>query len=781
MLLPVRIDGIFGGIGSFAVKFRWVILVVWVLATVAVPRFLPSLASVTQGNNANFLPASAPSQHAADLAAPFGGTNLTPVPVVAAVSQGQLTAADAAWVGTLEKDLRHVPTVVRVTDLGRSGDGQAEQIQVQSSVGGGDQTGLTTLIDNLRSTIARAGPPPGLQVHLAGAVAIQVDQQKKTGSTGNQEEALTVVFILVLLLLIFRSLLAPLITLIPAFMAVAISGPLVAAAAHAGLKVSQIAQLMLIVLVLGAGTDYGLFLVFRVREQLRAGIEPKEAVRTALVRVGESITFSAATVIAALLTLMAATFQIYSQLAIPLAIGIGVMLLAGLTLLPALLAIFGRAAFWPTRTRAGTGKVGIWGRVATRVVRRPAAALITGVVIFGALALAVTGYQAAGFGGTLSAPAGTDSAAGQALLAKHFPASSANPTNLVYKLKEPAWDEAQAQAIAAGEQSIKSSGLFTGVTGPLNPVGAVNLTPAQFAGLHAELASLGPPSTLPPTPPSHLPIPAEAYEVYRATAAYVSADGRTIQFETGLKAGDPSSTAAMNAVPAIRQAAAVAATHIGATDYGVGGEAPAFYDISQISDSDLLHVIPIAIVVIGILLALVMRSLVAPVYLIASVGLSYLAALGLSVLIFVKIAGDGGLTFILPFLMFIFLLALGEDYNILVMSRIREEAHQYPLREAVSRAIAVTGTTVTSAGMVLAGTFAVFAVVGGRGSGGNQIRDVGAGLALGVLMDTFVVRTVLVPSTVVLLGRWNWWPSRLSRAAGRPSRGRWARRGRRPG
>ena len=201
----------------------------------------------------------------------------------------------------------------------------------------------------------------------------------------------------------------------------------------------------------------------------------------------------------------------------------------------------------------------------------------------------------------------------------------------------------------------------------------------------------------------------------------------------------------------------------------MAGEAPAFYDISQISDSDLIHVIPIAILVIGILLALVMRSLVAPLYLIASVGLSYLAALGLSCLIFIKLAGDGGLTFILPFLMFIFLLALGEDYNILVMSRIREEAHHYPLREAVTRAIAVTGTTITSAGMVLAGTFAVFAIVGGRGSGGAQIRDVGAGLALGVLMDTFVVRTVLVPSTVVLLGRWNWWPSRLSRVpADRP-------------
>jgi RND superfamily putative drug exporter len=757
----VSIDGIFGALGSFAVKFRWFILVAWVIAAVAVPRFLPSLASVTQGNNANFLPASAPSQHATDLAEPFGVGTLTPVPVIAAASQGKLTASDVTWLGTLEKDLKSTPTVVKVSDLGRSADGQAEQLQVLSSVGQGDADGLTTLVGNLRAAIARADPPPGMQAHLAGAVAIQVDQQKKSGSTGNEEEAISVVFILVLLLLIFRSLLAPLITLFPAFIAVAISGPLVGEAAQAGLKVSQIAQLMLIVLVLGAGTDYGLFLVFRVRELLRTGLPPKEAVQQALIRVGESISFSALTVVAALLSLLAATFQIYSQLGIPLAIGIGVMLLAGLTLLPALLAIFGRAAFWPTRTSSGAGKVGVWGRAATRIVQRPAAALITGVIVFGALATAVTAYQPAGFGGTLSAPAGSDSAAGQALLAKHFPASSANPTSLIYKLKQPVWND--PQTVATGQKVITQSGQFTTITGPLDPVGGVTLTPAQFTALHTELAPLGPAASLPATPPANVTVSESAYQLYRATAPYVSADGLTFQFQANLKAGDPSSTAAMNAVPALRQTAAQAASAMGAVDYGVGGEAPAFYDISQISDSDLLRVIPIAILVIGVLLALVMRSLVAPLYLIASVGLSYLAALGLSVLIFVKLAGDGGLTFILPFLMFVFLLALGEDYNILVMSRIREEAHHLPLREAVSRAVGATGSTVTSAGMVLAGTFAVFAVVGGRGSGGSQIRDVGVGLALGVLMDTFVVRTVLVPATVVLLGRWNWWPSRLSR------------------
>jgi RND superfamily putative drug exporter len=205
---------------------------------------------------------------------------------------------------------------------------------------------------------------------------------------------------------------------------------------------------------------------------------------------------------------------------------------------------------------------------------------------------------------------------------------------------------------------------------------------------------------------------------------------------------------------------------IGAADSAVGGEAPALYDVSSISGSDLARVIPVAIVVIGLLLALVMRSLVAPLYLIASVGLSYLAALGLAVLLLIDIGGSAGLTFILPFLMFIFLLALGEDYNILVMTRIREEARTLSLREAVTRALNATGTTVTSAGLVLAGTFGVFALVGARTQGGSQFVNLAVGLALGILMDTFLVRTLLVPSAVLLLGRWNWWPSRMGRAPG---------------
>ncbi len=382
---------------------------------------------------------------------------------------------------------------------------------------------------------------------------------------------------------------------------------------------------------------------------------------------------------------------------------------------------------------------------------------MAGIVLFGGLAFAVFGYTAAGFGGNTAPPAGSDSAAGQTLLAKYFPQSSANPTEPIFTFSTPVWEHPATLATATAQ--LRASGLFTQVTGPLNPAG-VTLTPAEFTALHAKL---GPAKALPPVPPAGSSVSPALYQAYRATSNYVSPDGRTVVYETGLKVGDPGTTAAMNVVPALRAATTRVARSIGASDSAVGGEAPALYDISSISNSDLKRIIPIAILAIGILLALVLRSLVAPLYLIASVGISYLAALGLSVLIFIKAGNSGGLVFFMPFLMFIFLLALGEDYNILMMTRIREEAQRMRLRDAVTRALGATGSTITSAGLVLAGTFIVLTVVAGSGSGGSQIRDIGLGLALGILMDTFLVRTLLVPSTVVLLGRWNWWPSRMSR------------------
>jgi RND superfamily putative drug exporter len=799
----VHIDTVFRGIGSIAVRFRWLVVLAWVAGAIAAVSLLPSLSSVTQNNNTKFLPASAPSSHAANLAAPFGTASLAPIPVVAARVAAPLSPADIAALTSLQAKLKSVSGVSKVLDAGRSPDGHAEQLVVLIEQGGGNQNYTTDLVNGLRVKIAQAGLPAGLQAHLAGDIAAQVDQQKASGNTGSKLQFLSLAFIVVLLVLIFRSLTLALTTVAPALFSVIISGPLVAEAAKHGLQVSPIAEFLLIVLVLGAGTDYGLFLVFRVREELRSvpqGVQgenfpgsrgiagsvlrdfahPRQSARDAIVksvtRVGESITFSAATVIAAVLTLLLASFSFYSDLGIPFAIAIGVILIAGLTLLPALLSIrlsllaikrslfrtiIGRSKLMPWDIQ-GSGKAGVWGRVAGRIVRYPAPTLIAGVVVFGGLSLAVFGYTAAGFGGNTAPPSGTDSAAGQALLTKYFPQSSANPTTLIFQFAAPVWQNPAPLAAATGK--LQGSGLFTQVTGPLNPTGAT-LAPAQYTALHSQL---GPAKALPPVPVAGLAVPVAEYQAYRATANYVSPDGRTVLYSTGLKAGDPGTTSAMNAVPSVRATTTVVAQSIGATDSAVGGEAPAIYDISSISNGDLKHVIPIAILVIGLLLAIVLRSLVAPLYLIASVGISYLAALGLSVLLFIKIGGSGGLVFFMPFLMFIFLLALGEDYNILMMTRIREEAQKLPLRDAVARALSMTGTTITSAGLVLAGSFLVLTVVAGSGGGGSQIQDIGLGLALGILMDTFLVRTLLVPSTVVLLGRLNWWPSRMSRPGAKP-------------
>jgi putative drug exporter of the RND superfamily len=786
------VDAIFRTLGRFSVRFRWSMLLAWIIAAVAAASFLPGLSSVTQSDNTKFLPASAPVEKATTLAAPFGTSNLLPVPLVAARQAGPLTAADSAALAALQGKLKSDPSVVRVIDLGQSAPGrvtgQANEFVVLVHQLGGDPNAATSLIDGLRAKIRQTPFPAGLQAHLAGAFAVQVDQQKANGNQGGQIEKYSSLLIILLLVLIFRSLSLALVTLAPALISVIISGPLVAEAAQHGLKVSPIAQFLMIVLVLGAGTDYGLFLVFRVREQLRVARhdggpgpsvwadlrrprEPaRQAIITSITRVGESISFSAATVIAAVLTLLLASFPFYADLGVPFAIAIGVTLVAALTLLPALLSIrlsllgvkrtlfqrmFGRPKLVPWDIQ-GAGRPGVWGTIAGRIVKYPLPTLLAGLVVFGALAIGVTGYKAAGFGGSTTAPSGTDSAAGQALLTKYFPQSTANPTSLIFRFSQPVWND--PAVLATGTTELKASPLFTTVTGPLNPVG-VTLTPAQFAALHA---ALGTAKNLSPVPPAGGKIPAGAYQLYRATGNYVSADGRTVQFSVGLTAGNPGNTPALNAVPSIRAETTRVAASMHATDSGVAGQAPALHDISAVSNSDLKKIIPIAIVVIGLLLAIVLRSLIAPFYLIISVGVSYLAALGLAAILFINLGHAGGLVFFLPFLMFIFLLALGEDYNILVMTRIREEAHKLPLREAVSRALAVTGTTVTSAGLVLAGSFLVLGIVSGGGSGGSQIRDIGFALALGILMDTFLVRTLLVPSTVVLLGRWNWWPSKIT-------------------
>jgi RND superfamily putative drug exporter len=750
-----------GILARAVVRYRVLVVAFWLVAALATLLTLPSLNGEVNSDTSVFLAAGSPSVQAGDLAAPLlGSTAQSTVLIVAARSAGPLTPADLAAVTRETQLAQHVGSVALARQVGISPDGSAALIQARVKVGQQAVEQQAPIVNAIQATFSHAGAPRDLRLHLAGAVATNVANQGSSSSSMSAIGMYSILFIIVLLLIVLRSPVATLITLLPSVAALMMSMRFVGVLGEHGLTISSITQVLLIVLILGAGTDYGLFLVYRYREELRRGRDPQQAVVQGLVRVGESICASAGTVVFALLTLLLATFGLYKDLAVPLALGVAVTLLAGLTLLPALLALFGRAVFPGLRPTPETDHPGLWGRVAARAARRPALTLGIGVLALGALAAAAVGYRSAGFGGATSAPAGADAAVGNAILSARFPGQSGNPANLLLRYSQPVWQN--PQPLVTSYDTLESAGLFTTLAGPLNANGT-RLSADEFVRLHARL---GNPASLPPAEPSGLRLPAVIYNAYRASAQMISPDGRTIQYEAALAAGPQQSTAAMNATPQVRAALARAAGNSGASASGVAGQAASFYDVSRTANSDMWRTIPVASLVILALLALVLRSLIAPLYLIISVALSYLGALGATTLLSVDLGGQDGLIFILPFLMFVFLLALGEDYNILVMTRIREEARRLPMREAVVRATAITGSTVTSAGLILAGTFGVFALFGG-GMMGGQLQAMGLGLALGILLDTFLVRTLLVPSAAVLLGRWNWWPSPLGR---RPAR-----------
>ncbi len=555
------VDTFFTAVGRLSVRFRWAIVLAWVAGAVAATALLPSLSSVTQSDNTSFLPGSAPSEQAAQLASPLQGATLTAVTVVAARANGTLSGADQAFVARLAGSLSRVARVVSVRDAGQSADGQAEQLTVLATLaqsGGLATAQQASLVASLRDVIRSARAPAGFSVHAAGPVATRVDTNATSTKTGGQVQWFSIVFVIALLVAVFRSALAPLIAVLPAVVVVLVAERFTAEAALHGLGVSQIASLLLIVLVLGAGTDYALFLMFRVREEMRAGLPCHEAIVLAVTRVGETITFSAGVLIAALLSLATATFSLYSGLAAPLAIAIGLMLIAGLSLLPALLAICGPVAFWPSSVQPGAGRAGWWGPACSRIVRRPLATLVIGLVVCCALAVASAGYLAAGFGGAATGPSGSDSAVGDALLARHFPQTAANPTLIVLRLRQPVW--AAAASVAVAGRQLAADPVLASVSGPLNANGTA-LTAAQYAALYA---AYGPARALAASAATRVPrAELAAYQSNRASGAYVSADGRTISFAASLRAGNPTTTAAAQAVPAIRAAAARAASRRG--------------------------------------------------------------------------------------------------------------------------------------------------------------------------------------------------------------------------
>ena len=506
------------------------------------------------------------------------------------------------------------------------------------------------------------------------------------------------VVLLVLLLAIYRS---PLVALVP--LGVVALAYLVAAGVTYGLvaagltSVSGQTTAILIVLMFGAGTDYCLLIVARFRDELTREEDVGTAMARAAERTAPAILSAGAIVVVAMLALALADFNATREMGPILALGVAIMVLAGLTLLPAVLTVLGRRAFWPAVPRTGTEAPGgsrTWAAVAGLVRRRPAAtaAAVTALLVVGALG-AVGGREPLGFADSFRDP--PPSVQAQDVIAEHFIPGRVAPV-----------------------------GVVTGFDAASPVVGAL----AEDPGVPIEEMYL-----------SARSLPAPGEEDLGLSEAYLSLD--------------PFSQAATDAIPGIRSAARAAA---GGGEVLVGGEVAEAYDTQRALARDTRLIVPVTLALILLILGVLLRAVVMPLYVIGTVILSFLFALGASSLLFTHVLGQPASDPSLALFAFIFLVALGVDYNVFLLARIREEREHRGTEAAVAAALERTGGIITSAGLVLAATFAVLMALELE-----ALFQVGFVVALGLLADTFLVRALLVPAIAIMLGERSWWPHRF--------------------
>jgi RND superfamily putative drug exporter len=671
---------------------KWVVLGVWLVLLVGLGSLAGKLNGAENNQASSWLPGSAESTQVVNLTGQFHSTNDAPAVIIYERTSG-VTPQDLAKAKADNAQFATVKDVVpgSVTGPVPSKDGKALLTQVQIDIGKDGWNALGPAVDSFRST-ASSGDP-GLTVHITGPAGVGADQSAAFKGIDGTLLYATLAVVIVLLLITYRSPILWLLPLLSSVSALGVAEGLIYLLAKHGLTVNAQSAGILLVLVVGAGTDYALLLIARYREELRRHSDRHEAMGVALHRAGPAIIASAATVGIGMLCLTAAQMNSTNGLGPVAAIGVIVALLAMVTLLPALLTILGRWIFWPFRPMPGTedpSARGLWSRIGAGIGKRSRVVWIGTVVILGAIAFGVTGLKADGLSTAGAFTNTPDSVVGQQVVAAHYPAGSGSPVVVIAKAAE----SAQVQ---------------------------------QALGTTSGIGSVGNVAT---------------------KNGYVYMEGNLIPAADSQAAKDTVDRARANvhAVPG--------------ADAKVGGNTAVVLDTERASQHDDKIIIPLILIVVLIILGLLLRALIAPIVLMLTVVLSFGTALGLSTVFFNHVFHFSGEDGAYPLLSFVFLVALGIDYNIFLMTRIREEATRLGTRRGAAAGLAATGGVITSAGMILAGTFGVLGTLPVVG-----FAEIGFTVSVGVLLDTFIVRSILVTALAMDLDRRVWWPSRLSRAA----------------
>ncbi len=847
----------FDRIGRFSARYRIPIILFWIALAALVTLVAPPLEEVSSSDTMDFLPSDAPFTSAyALLAERFPDQAMTGNAVIAVETQEGSVREGAAW-----------DYIVAVTDWLIEQDGPAGitgvtspamnvPLLTDSLIAPDDRLAIilvefeaevlseetTALLDRISAQMATLDTA-GFDAYLTGSSPIYSSYANGALESVDRTLGVTIVLVVLLLLLIYRSPVSPLLPLLTVSVAYLISRGIVGWMGANFLTVTIYANVMMIVVLFGAGTDYCLFLISRFREEMADDADTAAATVRTVHHVGETIASSAGTVIVGFVSMIFAEMGLFNTTGPALAASIVVMLAAGLTLTPALLATLGARAFWPGKAHhRGDSRLYEW--ISRRVSEHPVQAILLIVAVLGPLALYATGQQTtynmlADLNATNEARRGFD------VLEQHMSAGGLQPLMVVLDDLPPetalaeidAWTErllalpgvADVRSMAA--PLGKDSGLLANITRASTQLGAAAellagfgqgeglpaeaMTPQNIQmalgllpvvgdylnaleaeapalaenpdmqGLRQTLSSLplvaltGQIDSALQTLQGHLAALAESPDLAgvhylpEALPEEVTALLAGAGTEAGLGA-DPLGSIVGRYLTADRAAARLEVIPV-ENPYGdevttlvhdlramlpggnaaVSGMATITTDLRDTMDRDMLRSFSLVLFGIFLVLLVLLRALVSPIYLIVTILLSYGATLGITRLFSATVFGVDALTWWAPFLIFSMLIALGMDYNIFLMGRVKEEVARHGMREGVHRAVAATGPIITSAGLIMAGTFA--AMLAGTVTG---LKQLGFAVAVGVLLDTFVIRTALVPAIAVLLDRWNWWPGK---------------------
>ena len=696
------------------------VVISWFIITGFFGPLFGKLTSVQENNNSSFLPKGAEATQAADLIEGFSDREGFAFPTLilfeGKVTPENLAAINAhmAGVGSLtigdtDKKISDYIAPDQAISVFPSEDGKAILANVPldgnaiSELLPNDEPVLPAIVEALREDVKPLADANGVSHYVTGPAGLLGDLFGAFGGIDSTLLLTTLAVVAVILIVVYRSPVLWIIPLLSALFALSTAGGIVYLLAKADIiDVDGQSQGILSVLVIGAATDYALLLIARYREELHHHENRFDAMRAAYKGVWEPILASGSTVAIALMVLLFSQLTNTAGLGPIGAIGIVVSMITILTLLPALLLLFGRWIFWPRVPKNdGDDHVleGMWSKVGAGIGRNPRKAWVISGTVLLLFAFASTTLKADGIGTVDTFTGKPESVVGQKLLLKHFPGGEGDPTQVVVSADK-------IEAVTAA---------LTGAPG------VSSITPALDG----------------------LPIPGQPVPEVKIV------DNKAILNVT-LDAA-PDSVEAGNDIPELRRLAKAAdSTAL------VGGTSAVYYDVRQANNRDNRVIIPIILLVITLILGVLLRSILSAIVLLGTVVLSYFATLGVSALVFNHVFGFAGGDNSFPLFAFIFLVALGIDYNIFLMSRVREESQKIGTRAGVIKGLTVTGSVITSAGIVLAATFAVLGLLPLV-----PLAQLGFAVAFGVLLDTIIVRSILVPALVHEIGPKIWWPSKL--------------------